>query len=375
MQEFEERPFGPEVSAPILVDPIFWPAFDEAKRVQAELDAYPNPSEDVRLMYMNKLDELWPKLDRPVSVSGQIIMLAAETIDDEYDYLEGAVIVDLEKGTSSPFTESQTQVVEEAACMSQGFKLVEEGRVIFMGEDMGPRYAVKLLFDREITYKLEDEEDELPRICVTECVADIDEVQLDFMADSSAFAELKSREYFEDYTDDLDELLEGCKTPAERLVAIKDVQAAYPHFITTEELETLEQYVDELLGIGEEQTCFRIQMRPDTILFKPMDTLGQAGVYKKRHALVKLCGIEILPSVEVEMTGPLQAELAAQKGRVELRVLVQLIRDDPSRDSDMLALRLRDVQAIESERGYFHRTVMRQKAFGRFWRRVALMLQ
>jgi hypothetical protein len=222
---------------------------------------------------------------------------------------------------------------------SQGFKIVEDGRIFDGQTDMGARYVVKLVFSKEVTLS---EDQGLTEI---ECVGDIDQVIMKFEEDSEEQTEYVARYYFPEYTDWVDVQLGQCTTTAEGVLALRNKVVPSERYIGNHELNALCEHLACLLEINKEGVPYEIQCATGATAFQP----GK-GSKKQKHELrprelVRVFGMELQP---VSKKRP---------NLYEPRLIVRVHERTADKDGPTFAVRFNDIMAMRNSRDVFHDTL------------------
>lgn len=354
-----------------MTDPVITRAFDRARELQSELDTLPSASPEFIEEVQTELMQLWPYYGEPVVATGRIRSNVYDYEEESYDSWRSTHIMTMLREDGEP--ERCDYFVADQMFVSHGFVIEKADEPIEIGGmTVGSHYLIKLLLSRRAALRIAEDQDDAaietdPEATPVEhtfdmpCIANIDEVLLEFPTDSSEYAKLRSFEYFPEIADRLGALDDDeSLTVADKLLALADIEVKLPEWIAkkdgADELDALAHYAYDVSELEYESLPFAMIIKPNTPLFNSeeaeeagiIDVLPEAGI------LVSINSLRLATRIEVTQLGENHYEAQPLPGSYEFRITVNIRQRDSTDDSPEFDIRLRDITDLENVRHAYY---------------------
>lgn len=326
------------IREPVIIDPRVGSILEMASHFQAELDRFPVDVRRVKEM-THALNNAWPFHGEEVKVSGlvtsSVVNVDAEGIEDKEDTSEAVGV--LMKDNGQP--EHATYFVREVDFMSCGFDTRKE-EFLVGGMPIGTHYILQYALKRAAHVALPDGMGLKP-ILMDSC-SNLDEASIDFPQESLAFSALQACETFPEAFEEIDARLSEKATPAENILALRDIVVQTGPDNNPQAIGALERYVMDQSQIEKEAVPFVMSMQDDTAIFdaEVFDHCHQY-VPERGSLYVFMDGIQLVPKVEI--SGEEGAEPQVSETELEFRVVFRNIASGTGRYSQALTVRVRDI--------------------------------
>ena len=342
--------FDPSVQLPVMVDPAVRRSLDQAKVFQQELDDpanLPIPLARVKEM-IETLDNECLHYNEHVFVSGRVrspvIHVIEDASSDNGETQSAITTITEEDGTRQAMCSYFSNDVEYT---SKGF-LIDDEPLMVGGYEIGRHYMLRLLLSRTVYVYVP--ESQTPRAVDLKVMAAPDAVVMEFTHDSFEYNELKARAYFPDFMKDVDASIKDAKRIADKIFALRGLEAALTHHISENEVLAVEAYLDEMVNPLEDDIPFLVALQKGALYFDPdQKDVPYEELDEDCVQMINIHNIRVVTKMDVSKTaGPYV--VTTYPDTLELRIAGQVRGTDIEEDSQQVEIRLRDIQSITSVR-------------------------
>ncbi|HEY1063966.1 MAG TPA: hypothetical protein VGE30_01575 [Candidatus Saccharimonadales bacterium] len=337
--------------APVLVDPRVATVFEMKQQFQAELDRFPVTRNRADFM-ISTLNRAWPHPQGVVEVTGRVVssvvelhMLETDEAMPEDATVESIGALICEDGKP----EEVEHFVRDQRFKWQGFGLVDEPFLVG-GEPIGKHYKIQLALARDLKVALPKGAG--LKDIVLHCRADERQVAIEYFSNSMEYLELSACDNFPQLFEFLDENLKDGNTPGQNIMALSGLLLSRTVEVSDKAMGLLETYVDERVGAAEERTDFVVASEEDIVIFYDQAPLEVAQIAGRGEFLADVHGIRLVKAVELNEDPA--GDPVVSDDQYEFRLVFTNVATVPSRDSQRLQIRLRDIRRISSIRDQFH---------------------
>ncbi len=332
----------PELEFPIVQDPEVSYVLEQARDYQKDLDLQPNASDEDIESIISTLDGEWPYFREQMNVSGRV---QTSVIGPDYDESGELTIKTLTREDGSQ--DLCNIMLNDQPLVSLGFTY-EKVPMHVAGEEIGVRTVLKLLFGREVQLNLPDGDNWYQ--LAAEYTAKIDDVVMESESESAEFSEIKTREYFPELADTLDDLTDQHRTVAQRFLAMRDIIEPRPDYIDQNALQSVENYTNEIIGTMYEREPYIAVPVEEALLFHDPDGDTECDVLTPDPLLIHVLGLRVRPVVNIYETDENYA-IEHDLTQFEYRLSGVIASHDFAHDNNALVeIRLRDIRALQNIR-------------------------